>query len=334
MKKRYIVFLCLLLAFGLSALGFELARRQVTASDTRDFAAETFRGDSETKYAQLALYPTEEDGLTAEGVMYIKNQIEEALTKESIRAKGNYLLCASTEQKTVVLREGKAVDATATVYFGNWFGLHPDLPVAGGYLPEDGSTIEYCVIDDLLAWRVFGSTDVCGMDLTVGDCIYTVNAVVPADRGTYADYYGVTPRMYVLYNSAAYRESDLRFTSLEVVLPDPITDFASDLFKEAVSNYGDDVCVITGRFGIPALWEIIKEFPERGVMNGKICPYYENIARIREAKAAILFAFEGAFALLCALSAFVLLGMLWRDVETRLRQRRIRRNTHAIPSSN
>lgn len=331
MKKRYIVFLCLLLAFGLSVLALDFARGRVTATDTRDFAAETFRGTSGKKYAQFAVYPTEADMLTPDGVMYVKNQLETALANESIR--DSYLLCASAEQSTVVTRDGKALDAAATVYFGDYFGLHPDLPVSGGFLPEDGGTIEYCVIDDLLAWRMFGSVDVCGMDLSIGDCIYTVSAVVPSVRDTYADYYGTLPRVYVRYNSAAYREENTCFTSLEAVLPDPITDFAKDVFGEAVSGYGDEICTVTGRFGVASLFELLKKFPERGVMTGKTVPYYENIARIRENKAVILFTFEGGCLLLCVIFVFTLVGMLWHDLDARLRQRRIRRNTHAIPKS-
>ena len=59
MKKRYIVLGALVMGLALAALGLGAARRSVVGDDRRDFAAETFRGASETRYVQLSLYPKE-----------------------------------------------------------------------------------------------------------------------------------------------------------------------------------------------------------------------------------------------------------------------------------
>ncbi len=330
MKKRYIVFgvltlLCLTLALCLGAV-----RRSMTEDDVRDYAAERFSGDTGEKYAQLALYCSEEDYLTPDGMMSVKNQLEAAMTAESIDPAGKYLLTASVEKNVSVGRDTQTLSAIATVYFGDYFGLHPDLPLTGGYVEESDATTEFCVIDDYAAWRLFGSVDVCGMDIEIDGKLYTVSAVLAADRGTYASYYGQTPRVYILYNSAAMRDQNICFTVAEAVLPDPITDFAYAMFGEAVSGYGEDAQVITGRFTPRELWENLRGMPSLGVMEGDSFPYYENVARIRETKCAMILFFEGIAWILTAAFFAVLNVLILRPILKRSQAKRLTKGRHAI----
>ena len=329
-KKRYIVFgvltlVCLAAAFCLGA-----ARRSVTEDDVRDYAAEAFRGDAEDRYAQLAFYCSEEDYLTPDGMMSVKNQLESAMTAESIDPAGNYLLTASVEKQVSVSRDTATLSAIATVYFGDYFGLHPDLPLKGGYVDESDATTEFCVIDDYTAWRLFGSIDVCGMDLEIDGKLYTVSAVLAADRGEYASYYGETPRVYILYSSGAMRDQNLCFTTAEAVLPDPITDFAYDMFSEAVSGYSEDVQVITGRFTPIELWENIKGMASLGVMEGQNFPYYENIARIRETKCAMILVFEAVSWILAAVFLVTLIVLILRPIFKNFQEKKLAKKRHAI----
>lgn len=330
MKKQYIVFGVLVLVCLAAAVCLGMARQGVTEDDVRDYAAENFRGDSEDKYMQLAFYCTEEDYLTPDGVMNLKNQLESAMTEKSLAAEGNYLLAASMEKEVSVSRDTQAVDAVATVYFGDYFGLHPDLPLKGGYIDESDATTEFCVIDDLLAWRLFGSIDVCGLDIEINGKLYTINAVLAADRGEYAPYYGEKPRLYILHNSGAMRDQNICFTTAEAVLPNPITDFALDMFSEAVSGYSEDVQTITGRFTPAGLWDNIKGMTALGVMQGESFPYYENVARIRETKCAMLLTFEGAFWILAAAFLITLVTLILRPILTNLQDKRLAKKRHAI----
>lgn len=330
MKKRYIVFTALTVGCLALALIFGCARRSVTKDNVRDFAAETYQGASETNYTQLAVYLTEEDYLTPDGMMGVKNDLESAMTEASIEHGGRYLLSGSSEQSVVLARDAITVDATATVYFGDWFGLHPHLPLKGGYVTESAATTDFCVIDDLAAWRIFGSTDVCGMELSINEKLYTVSAVLAADRSTYASYYGEKPRVYILYSSAAMRDERITFTTLEAVLPDPITDSAKNMFSEAVASYSEDVHVITDRFTLPELWEDIKNMTALGVMEGKTYPYYENVARVMETKCAMLLSFEGAFWSLAAVFLVTLLVLIFYPISKRIQEKRLAKKSHAI----
>lgn len=328
MKKRYIIFGAACAVCLATALILGGARRGVTKSDMRDFAADTYAGASGTSYTQLAAYLSEDSYLTSDGIMDVKNGLESAMTDASIEHGGRYLLCGSAERDVVLTRDALTLEATATVYFGDWFGLHPSLPLVGGYVDESAATTDFCVIDDYAAWSIFGATDVCGMELCINEKTYTVSAVLAADRGVYAEYYGEKPRVYILYSSAAMRDERITFTSLEAVLPDPITDSAKTMFSDAVASYSDDVHVITDRFEVASLWDNIKDFPSLGVMEGKNYPYYENVSRIMETKCAMLLVFETAAYILAAVFFVTVLAMILYPVSKRIKENRLRKKSH------
>lgn len=341
-KKRYIVLGAVVLGLALVALCLGGARRGVVGDDRRDFAAETFRGASETRYVQLSLYPTEEKHLTPDGMMAVKNALEASLTADGIAPSGSYLLVGSGETTVTLTRESamadgmtsvNTTDATATVYFGDWFGLHPTVPLTGGFVDAGDTGHGYCVIDEYAAARLFGSVDVCGLDITVNGLMYTITAVVSAERGTYSGYYGYTPRVYLLYNSPAMLSARLTFTSLEAVLPSMTTGRARSIFLDAVKSYYDDESEVvenTDRYTPLRLYEKVKTLTRMAVAEGDTYPYYENISRIRETKCAMLLVFEavcyiGAAALLC-----ILLWIWLHPLVKRFKERRAAKKLHAI----
>lgn len=330
MKIRHIVFGALT-AFCLAAsLILSCCRLNVTDSNVRDFAAENFRGRSNDRYVQLAVYLNDEDYLTPDGMMQIKNTLESKLVENGIVQTSGYLLSGSAEKAATLSRDTLSIDVISTVYFGDWFGLHPHIPIFGGYVDESAATTDFCVIDDLAAWRIFGSTDVCGMDVKINEKLYTISAVLAADRGTYAEYYGEKPRVYILYNSAAMRDERITFTSLEAVLPEPVEGAAYSMLKEAVASYSDEIYTVTDRFSPRELFENIKEFSSLGVMEGKSFPYYENVARIMETKCASILVFESAFYILAAIFFITLLVLIVRPWLNRMKERRLVKKRHAI----
>ena len=342
MKKRYIVLGALVLGLSLIALCLGAARRGVVGDDRRDFAAETFRGASEMRYVQLSLYPDADKHLTADGMMRVQNAIEASLTEDSITPKGGYLLVGSGETTVTLSRESamadgmtsvNTTDAVATVYFGDWFGLHPTVPQSGGFVNAGETGYGYCAIDEYTAARLFGSVDVCGLDITVNGLMYTVTAVVPAERGTYSGYYGYTPRVYLQYNSPAMLSEKLNFTSLEAVLPSTTTGRARSIFLSATEGYYDEETEVvenTDRYTPSRLYEKVKTLTKMAVAEGDAYPYYENISRIRETKCAMILVFEAV----CYLGAAVLLCVLFyvwlHPILKRHRERRAAKKLHAV----
>ena len=329
MKIRHIVFGILTAVCLVTAILLSVCRGAVTKDNVRDFAAENYSGASGDRYTQLALYLGEDGYLTPDVMMEIKNTLEGKITEYGADST-KYLLSGSTEKTVNLMRGALSTEALATVYFGDWFGLHPHVPARGGYVDESAATTDFCVIDDYVAWKMFGSTDVCGLELEIDGKIYTVSAVLHADRSVYAPYYGEKPRVYILYSSAAVRDERVNFTSLEAVLPNPVDGAAEAMFKDAVASLSDEVYTVSGRFTASELFDNIKNVSKLGVMEGKDFPYYENIARIMETKCALILAFETAFYILAAVSFWILLVLIFRPLLSELKEKRSAKKRHAI----
>ncbi len=330
MKKRYIVFTALIFGSLLLGLMFYCFRAGVVKNNVRDFAAENYQGASETNYTQFAVYLGEDAFLTPDSIMGVKNELENAMVKASFEPQDKYLLCGSGEKDVILDREGIYLDAVATVYFGDYFGLHPQIPQSGGYVDESAASTDFCVIDDIAAWRLFGSVDVCGMELNVNEKSYVINAVIRAEREEYAEFYGDKPRIYIMYSSAAVRDEQVMFTSLEAVLPDLYDGFAKNMLSETVIGFSDEVQVITKRFSLLRLLDNLKEIIKLGVKNGEKYPYYENISCVMETKCALLLFFEGIFFLTAAVLFMVLVILVGYPISKKLKEKKLAKRRHAI----
>lgn len=332
MKKKVFILLCIALCCLIAAFLLHFARAGVTKNDRRDFAAETFAGQGEMRYGMYTLFCGTDDYLTPDGVMAVRLSLENALREGGIVPDGHYKLVASLEREVTVSRGAVAFTALASVYFGDYHALHPDRLLAGGFPEPIEETTDFCVLDSFAAWRLFGSTDVCGMEVQIGEAYYTVAAVVEPLGDPYTAYYGLTPRVYIRYDSAAMRAENLCFTAIEGILPDPVSDFGKTAFTNAVQSYGDDVLCNTGRFSFARVFEKLRTLSKLGVMEGKTYPYYENVSRVMESKCAMILAFE--FPLYLAAGAFCIAGLLCAILPPlrRLRQRRQQKKKHAILS--
>ncbi|MBQ7661668.1 MAG: ABC transporter permease [Clostridia bacterium] len=330
MKKRSLILFAAALCLCAVALLLHFVRGGVSRGDRRDFAAETFAGQSGARYGMYSLFCPATAYLTPDGAMAAKVAIEDALRAESISPAGHYKFAASVEQEVTATREAVSFSAIATVYFGDYYALHPDRLLVGAFPDFIEETTDCCVLDSYAAWRLFGSTNVCGMEMQIGGKDYTVAAVIEPLGAPYTSYYGLTPRVYIRYDSAAMRGQNLSFTAVEGILPEPISDFGKNTFTAAVQSYGEDVICNTGRFSVPRLFSNLGDLSALGVMEGKTYPYYENVSRVMETKCTLLFAFEFPLFLLSGLLAVCGILMLVLPPLKAWRLARAEKKKHAI----
>lgn len=61
---------------------------------------------------------------------------------------------------------------------GDFFLFHPYTLLSGSYIAESDFAQDRVVLDENLAWQLFGSSDVAGMEVTIGERNYPVAGVV------------------------------------------------------------------------------------------------------------------------------------------------------------
>ena len=185
------------------------------------------------------------------------------------------------------------------------------------------------VLDETLAWQLFGSSDVAGMEVQIGSRMYPVAGVV-AQETDYASEkaYGEIPRMYIsfdLYEDwMAERGGTTSITCYEMVLPDPVRNFARNTFEQSVGMGGNmKILQNTDRFSIANRWKNLCSLHDMMVISDSLAyPFWENAVRIVDFDLALLLAGQIVFLVYPLLTAFWMLWRIYRRVDAFVVQKR------------
>jgi hypothetical protein len=153
------------------------------------------------------------------------------------------------------------------------------------------------VLDEALAWKLFGGTDLAGMTVTIGDKPYIIAGVVTReDDFASLKAYGGEAGLFMAYD-VMNGISATDISCYELCCADPISGFALDV---AETGFPDAVTLQnSSRFSFGSLVGLIRHFGERSMdADGVVFPYWENAARYAEDYAA-LFLVLAAVLFLC-----------------------------------
>ena len=293
-----------------------------TGNQLHQQAAERWEADGALRYQQLSVYYSKENAPSADSVDALRRSVDAELQKASLEAEQDTRLwydAWSTEQGTATVRGTKVQDATAqvTAVGGDFFRIHPMTLRDGGYIQPDDLMHDRVVIDTLLAWLVFGSPDVAGMELTVNGTTYQIAGVVePAKDTLTQEVYGEKPRIFMSFaehddEAEGFSSPSRQFDCYEAVLPNPVRGFAEKTLKAAIGEKDQQKLVVnTGRGSITRRWNNLRHLRTMVTASDGIAyPWWENLARMKDFSAAQLLRLE---ILLLLFPVLCLVGLIWK----------------------
>lgn len=249
-------------------------------------------------------------------------QIDSALKEESVAAEpageGARLWAdAFSASGEITVESSKtSVKAKAVGIGGDYFLFHPLKLLYGSYFSGNDLMQDRIVIDEDMAWQLFGSNDVAGKQVTIGGVPHLIAGVVERDAGKLNKAAGndVTT-VYVSYETLTNYGLSQGINCYELVMPNPITGYALNFVRENIGveeNYIE--CVEnSSRFSALSLGKVLLDFTGR-VMNSKaiIYPYWENVARGWENILAIVLALRAVFAAIPSVMLIVFAVRSWK----------------------
>lgn len=325
-QKKTAVPLCCAALMLLTAVGLECWSVHGFSGQIHQLAAERWDSDGTLPCGQVSVFFSRESALPASNLESIHKSIEQSMKAASLSPKNEdaalWYDAWSTEQGTVHVRGAKTqeTEALASAVGGDFFRIHPLHLLSGGYICPDDLMQDRVMIDDLLAWYVFGSPDVAGMELTVDGKVYQIAGVVETaqDRITQTAY-GKKPRVYLPFFGTGSEETgsedgnsaDIRITCYEAVLPNPVRGFSEKTVTEAIGTHDPmQILVNTRRGSLTRRWQNLKQLRNFAISaDGIAYPWWENAARIRDFSAAQRLCTE-----ICLLvfPALCLLALIWK----------------------
>lgn len=285
-------------------------------------------------YAQVSAFISPEQNMQEEGITGIRSALMEKLSKDAYNeAEGNARVWVdgySGECHTSVRKDTNTLSVTAVGVGGDFFQFHPSRLLSGSYISGDDLNHDRIVVDQGFAWAMFGSNDIVGMQVWMGDHICVIAGVVAVEEDSLTQTaYGNGNRIYMLYDELKLLQEDLKITCYEAVLPNPISNYACNALKSACGltdeaeeslsknenplNF-DTIEVIenSNRYETMTLLSNRKGLRLRSMRANSIgYPYWENVARVVEEQQMSLLAVRLLLLLLPCITLIWFLHHLW-----------------------
>lgn len=318
MKKKVlgisggISFLCFLLLFL-------LAGRLGQGQESQRMAE---RWSEKENVAQISCFFSVNAGITEDRIKEFEHSIDAALTDASVIQESEnpsarlWADAYSADGQITIKSDKSTLQADAVGIGGDFFLFHPMKMLSGSCFSGNDLMQDYCVIDQDAAWQLFGSNDVAGMTVYIGGVPHIVTGVVEREAGRLTKSAGLDSTLvYVSYQTLRTLGSCNGINHYEIVMPDPVTDFAYNYVSENLGGTGKETEVVanTSRYSFLSRLKLIPQFGTRS-MNGKaiIYPYWENVARGYEDILALITLFELLFLLYALTLALIFFIIRWR----------------------
>ncbi len=296
------------------------AIRSMTVRLTGSDATERWQADDAPfPYTQLSVYFDSASAIDLNTVYLRRMNISQKLEENAVAAPEGasaYIDAFSGDTTLSVTTERATIRVEATACGGDFFFFHPFELLHGDYFAEEDLTSHSVVLDEYAAWQLFGAIEVAGMDVTIGGQPFRVAGVCkkptdPLGSTTWGD----TPRIFVNYIGLRMTTGFDRASCYEIVMPNPIGDFAVGILKSqfSVSETSTNAVIYdhSTRFAFETLAKASTAFFMRAIRRDRILPpFWENIVRVTETK-AIVIAFLGAIAGITALICALVFVCLW-----------------------
>lgn len=300
----------------LASVGCAVGMNMVGGALTSLTAAERFRGGAESRFAHVACYLPVDDGKSEEDILSFRRALEGRMMEQSLEAAEGgrlYLDAYHGVQPVSISAEGGSASVKAVGVGGDFFYFHPLTLRSGAYIDSEDLMDDLVILDEEIAWRLYGGTNLVGMPVTINGEHFLIGGVVAreTDFATERAYTG-DGGVYMSFSAMKRLNENAAITGYEIVMPDPITSYAKGVVADTFPIGAGDVVENSRRYSLTHLWEVLRGFGERSMRsNGVIYPYWENAARLTEDYAALLLLLSALFAV-CPVAFILVLSI--RDI--------------------
>lgn len=255
-------------------------------------SAKNWAGDSGNFYSYISCYMPVNGKISESEVYSFKNTVDRKLVEASIEAKEganlwNFAYCGSN-MVSVTTKRGSA-EVNATGIGGDFFFFHRAYLRDGNYISGNDLMKDKVVLDKELAWKLFGATEVAGMELLINGERFLIAGVIESEDD-FASKAAKTNDggLYMSYEKLDFL-TGAKIDCYEAVIPNPVKNFAVNIAREGFGEKNCEIVENSSRYGIENIIKVMLSFGKRSMrVDGIIFPEWENAARLTEDYCAVL----------------------------------------------
>ena len=302
-KKNLIIFASVFLALIVIFAVDILIEKQRLERSYSQLAYVRWSGEKKGKgYGQQSIFIDRAEKFSEEDVEAMRNKINKKLSEDSLLSENDssraWIDAYSSKETVEIRKDTNTVNVDAYLVGGDFFLIHPLKLKSGNYPKGDCPQI---LLDENVAWNLFGSSDIEGQKVWIKDTVYTVSGVVTYDDTTEERAaLGNADTVYIPF--ASYSSEEKYVTCYETVMPEPIKNYGYNTLAEAaeievLSDEEKKALRSPLFFGGIELVENSRRFsPMKLLLKAKdrkyidmktqsiAYPYWENLARYEEGR--------------------------------------------------
>ena len=246
-----------------------------------------WQGESEMNFAQVSCFVPVDEKLSLEKIYAFRQEIQKALHNAAadLSSDGQLQLDAwSTTGKLNASTELGKGEARVIAVGGDFFQFHPIRLLNGSYIQESDLMKDLVLLDEDLAWILFGGTQLQGMPFRLEGVPFVVGGVVEREQDGFSQLaYTGGMGLYMSYESYAKLVENAGIDCYEFVSAEPVKGFALNLARDKFPIGRGEIVQNTDRFSFPRLLRVIRSVGTRSMQTqGIMYPYWENAARSAE----------------------------------------------------
>ena len=257
------------------------------------------RWQQQVPFSQVSVFFSTDAGMDQAGVLAMRGQIDKVLAQADLTGPA-WTDAWSAEGACTASAGTNSRPARAICTGGDFFTFHPLSMASGWYYTEKELSDALVVLDEPLAWQLFGSADV-GMAVRIDGWPCTVAGVAETPRqADESAAYGGEGTVYMSYSLAARLWRDVPVTCYEALLPEAVGGFALQTITGAVTVPEEQrqIARNTGRFSLVQSLAGLGQLPLQVQRTDRVCfPYWENAARAAQTRASLFAGLAAAGAL-------------------------------------
>ena len=185
LKRGQIIFLAVLVLLTAATGALIWAYHSTANAMLSQQEAARFRGASELRFSQVSAFFPVDGGTSQQAIYTFRNGIDAPLSEIGVEApQGGSLwkdAYSATGQISIQGPKGNATAQTIAVG-GDWFAFHPLTLRSGTYIYESDLMHDRVVLDETLAWQLFGGFDLAGQEVRIGGQRFIIAGVVAREE--------------------------------------------------------------------------------------------------------------------------------------------------------
>jgi len=313
MKKKIIILFSINILLIISAIACLVSGSGLKKTLPSQEMSARWGYGSDISFAQVSCFMPVGSEMDESAIFELRKSIDSKLLEASIdppETGSLYTDAYSTSGKLTAANGSADADVDAIGVGGSFFLFHPLRLRGGCYITHDDLMQDRAVLDEQLAWRLYGSYDIAGMEILINDVPHVVAGVVQREQDS-ATKKALTSDagIYVSFETMTRHGNASGISTYEIVMPNPISGFALDTVQELMANDSYELIENSNRFDASKLFRLAINFGERGFgKTGIAYPYWENAARVVENYTAALLSLAVILALFPAVCLVILLA--------------------------